>query len=87
MSCGASTYPRDMFMLDDRYWAKIGNVTYGRRGMTFEQFLIARNPAPGAVGKDGRTPRPFQMGIPIRCMQALYRVLAYIMDEKNKKKQ
>ena len=73
MSICSPRYPKTKILLDDRYWIRIGLTSYKAKGITYEQILIGRDPARGEVTKDGNAPKPFQMSIPIRCLEPLRR--------------
>ena len=73
MSICSPRYPKTKILLDDRYWIRIGLTSYKAKGITYEQILIGRDPAQGEVTKDGNAPKPFQMSIPIRCLEPLRR--------------
>lgn len=83
MSISGPKFPRDKILLDDRYWARIATVNYKSKGVTFEQFFIGRDPAKGDVGKDGGVPKPFQMGMPIRCLEPLRLAINFLTNKKS----
>lgn len=78
MSLSTPKYPNNKIILDERYWVRIGSVSYKGKGITFEQLFIGRDPAKGDVNKDGSLPKPFQMGLPLRCLEPLRRAVNFL---------
>ena len=78
MSLSTPKYPNNKIILDERYWVRVGSVSYKGKGITFEQLFIGRDPAKGDVNKDGSLPKPFQMGLPLRCLEPLRRAVNFL---------
>lgn len=73
MSVNTPKYPRDKILLDERHWMRISTVNYKSKGIMFDQVFIGRDPPKGDTSQ-----KPFQMGLPIRCLESLQRGFSYL---------
>ena len=82
MSVSAPKFSKNKMLLDERHWVRIGSVSYKSKGVLYDQLFIGRDPAKGEVTKDGSAPKPFQMGIPIRCLEPLRKSCEFLCGNK-----